>query len=189
MSKKLEETLLESEEVFRGKIFQVTHDTVKLPNGKEGIRDVVHHNGAVAAVPITPEGDVYLVKQYRHAVGGIVLEIPAGKIELGENSNGAINRELQEEIGFLPLHTKKLTTIYPTPGYTSEKIEIWLATDLCKMDSPKDSDEFIEVVRMPFKQLHAAVVNGEIQDAKTAIGVMLASPYYQLMMAQPSVWK
>jgi len=160
--------------IFDGKIIKVYKDRVLLPNGKEGYREVVRHKGAVAAVPI--DGDeVIMVRQFRYAVGRHLLEIPAGKLDSeDEDPEWRIKEELMEEIGKCPQKLEYLGYIYTSPGFATERIHLYLATDLVDDKRDTDEDEFIEVVRIKFEEALRKVLEGEIVDSKTVAGIVRA---------------
>lgn len=160
--------------VYRGKILNVRVDTVILPNGREGTREVVEYAGAVTIIPLTDTGEVIMVRQHRYPVGRTLLEIPAGKLEEGEDPLACARRELQEETGYEADRWEKLLTFYSTPGFTSEKMHLFLATGLRPGRQAPDADEFVEVVRVPFREALAKVRSGEICDAKSIVGLLVA---------------
>lgn len=166
------ERTLQSREIFSGKILRLTLDTVELENGKEARREVVHHHGGAAVIPMTETGEVYLVRQYRYAMGQELLEIPAGKLEAGEDPLPAARRELLEECGLLADHMTDLQPIYPSVGYDSEVIHMYLATGLHPARQHLDEDEFLDVCRVPLDQAVAWIQQGEIRDGKTVAGLL-----------------
>ena len=168
----LKETTLSGETLYEGKIVRLLKDKVALPNGKTSIREVVDHPGGVGIVPIDGEGNVYLVRQYRYAVGSTVLEIPAGKLERGEDPFLCAKRELREETGFTAGEYVYLGKFYPTPGYCRELLHVYLALDLTPGETHPDEDEFVEVERCPLEEMVRRVLAGEITDAKTQIGIL-----------------
>lgn len=170
----LKETLIGSTQIFRGKILTLTVDTVRLPDGREATREVVHHNGAVGMVAVDEEGQVLLVRQWRHAPGLALLEVPAGAISRHEEAEDCVRRELAEEIGFLPRRLEKLTTMYTAPGYVGEAIHLYLVRDLVPEQAVGDDDENLQVVRMTFADALAACRDGRICDGKTIAALMLA---------------
>ena len=170
----LERKLLNSELIFTGKIINLRVDTLALPGGVQTTREVVEHHGAVAVVPINGM-DVILVRQPRHAVGLSLLEIPAGKLEDGENPEECARRELREETGFVAREMEKLFTCYSTPGFSNELLHIYLAADLAYEAPDPDFDEDIEVVTMPLEEAVGLVWNGGIQDAKSIAGLLAAA--------------
>lgn len=171
------EKTLNSTEIYRGKVLNLRVDKVELPNGEQSTREVINHNGSAAAVPILDNGNILLVRQFRYAVGEHVLEIPAGKIDAGEHASGCIYRELTEEIEMAPKRLRYLHSGYYGTGYCNEKIWLYLARELEPCENPKDKDEFIEIIEMPFEEAHQMVVTGVIKDAKTALGILLAKPW------------
>lgn len=170
----LSEKSVSSQMLYDGKIVHLYLDIVELPNGKQAKREVVRHVGAVAMVPIDAAGNVILVRQFRHAAGRILLEVPAGTLNPGEDPDVCAARELQEETGFKPGHLRKLGGIYTAPGYTSEYIHLYLATDLVQSSLDKDEDEFIEVERMPLQQALNLIRTGQIADGKSISALLLA---------------
>ncbi len=170
----LTERLVSSEQIYDGRIVHLYIDTVQLPNGKVARREVVRHSGAVAIVPIDKNGNVILVRQYRHAAGRILLEVPAGTLHKDEDPDVCAVRELQEETGFKPGHLQKIGAMYTAPGYTSELIHLYLATDLSDSRLVMDEDEFIEVLHLPMQEVMNRIASGEIRDGKTLSAVLLA---------------
>ena len=170
----LKELTVSSETLYEGKIVRLLKDKVALPNGKTSIREVVDHPGGVGIVPVDKDGNVYLVRQYRYAVGSTVLEIPAGKLERGEDPFLCAKRELGEETGFTAGEYVYLGNFYPTPGYCREKLHIYLALDLTAGETHPDEDEFLNVEKYPFNNALALAVSGALPDAKTLIGLLLA---------------
>ncbi len=170
----LREQPLDSQEVFSGRLVRVTVDTVTLPNGEPARREVVHHAGAVAAVPIGVQGEVYLVRQWRHAAGRALLEIPAGTLDPDESPENCVRRELAEEIGQVPAQIELLTSMFVAPGYDTEIIHIYLARRLRAEERPADEDENVHVVTMPLADALAACRDGRICDGKSIAGLFLA---------------
>jgi len=166
------ETLISSEVVYKGKIFDIKRDRVKTSFGNEATRDVLVHKGATAAVVVTHKNTILLVKQYRHSAEDFLLEIPAGGLEDGENPSDCIIRELQEEVGVKPNKIEFLYQIWLAPGYSSEKLFVYLATDLEKSILPHDQDEDLEVVELTFDEVIEMIVSGKIRDAKTIAAVL-----------------
>ena len=150
----------------------VRTDEVTLPDGGQSVREVVSHPGGVAILPLTDEDEVFLVRQYRYPVGEALLEVPAGKLERGEDHYPAGLRELEEEVGLIPEKMEYLGGLYVSPGFCTEMIHLYLATGLKQGTAHPDEDEFLNVERMPFEKLFAQVMAGEIKDAKTAALVM-----------------
>ncbi|MEI6503048.1 MAG: NUDIX hydrolase [Armatimonadota bacterium] len=175
----LRETLIGSAELFRGKLLTLTVDTVRLPDGREATREVVHHGGAVGMVPLASNGDVLLVRQWRHAPGVALLEIPAGGISRGEEAEHCARRELAEEVGFVPRRLDLLTTIYTAPGYVGEAIHLYVARDLVPERAEGDEDENLQVERMTMVEALAACRDGRICDGKSISALMLARDFLQ----------
>ena len=169
-----QERTISSERVYEGKIIGVRVDTVELPSGRETKREVVEHSGATAIVAVDSEGDVLLVRQYRKPVEKALLEIPAGGIEAGEDPLGCARRELAEETGFAAGRWDKLGTFYTTPGFSTEEMHVFLATGLTPVDGTADYDEVIELVRSPLSATPELIASGEICDAKSIAGLLLA---------------
>jgi ADP-ribose pyrophosphatase len=161
--------------LYNGKIFNVVLEKVTLPNGVVKDREIVRHPGASAMVPLLDDGSVVLIKQYRHAVGQFVWEIPAGTLEPGEAPLECAQRELVEEIGYEAAAFDKLTEIWPAPGYTDEHIHIFLSTGLTKADQNLEDDEVIETRPTPLNECLEMIKTSEIQDGKTIIGLLLTS--------------
>ena len=166
------ETMLESKEIFAGRVIRVTYDTVRLENGNTSTREVVHHHGGACILPVDEAGNVYLVRQFRYAIGEEIWELPAGKLEAGEDPFEAAKRELGEECGLTAEHFEDLGVVYPTVGYDSERIYIWAATGLHPAAQHLDEDEFLDVVKMPLEKALALVLDGTIRDSKTQVGLM-----------------
>ena len=161
--------------LYNGKIFNVALEKVTLPNGVTKDREVVRHPGAAAMVPLLDDGNVVLVKQYRHAVNNYLWEIPAGTLEPDEEPMACAERELVEETGYEATNFDKLTEILPAPGYTDEHIHIFLATGLTLAEQRLEDDEVLTVQPTPFDKAIEMIKTGEIQDAKTIVGLLLTS--------------
>ncbi|SMC58544.1 NUDIX hydrolase [Sporomusa malonica] len=168
------ETLINSTRLFEGKIINLRRDEVMLPNGKTGTREVVEHPGAVAIVPITNDGRVILVRQFRHPVQQVMLEVPAGKLDPGERPEACALRELAEETGFVANNLRKLTAMYTTPGFSNEVIHVYLAEGLVESDKQPDEDEFINTETYTSEQIREMIISGEICDAKSLVALYLA---------------
>ncbi len=169
----LTEDILGSEEIFKGKIFDLVIKKVRLPNGATAKREMIEHNGAVGMVPITDDGKLLLVRQYRLAVGRELLEIPAGRLKPGEEPRNCAERELQEEIGYIAGRLEHMITVCVAPGYSSELIHIYLARELTPSRLNPDEDEFIAVEKISVSEALSKVDAGEIADSKTLIALML----------------
>lgn len=170
----LTEKTLTSEVVYDGRIFTLYKDTVELPNGNVAVRDRIEHNGGVCVIPLTREGEVIFVRQFRYGIKELVLEIPAGKLEKGEDHRECGLRELREETGAECEEFIYLGVAYPTTAYLSEKIHMYLARGLTFTSQKLDEDEFLEVLKIPFDEAVKMVLSGEIKDAKTQIALMKA---------------
>ncbi|HML31591.1 MULTISPECIES: NUDIX hydrolase [Sporomusa] len=170
----LYEKPVSSNRLFEGKIINLRRDEVILPNGRTATREVVEHPGAVAVVPITKTGQVVLVRQFRHPVGRIILEVPAGKLDRNEKPEDCALRELAEETGFVANKLRKLTSMYTTPGFSNEVIHLYLAEDLVESDQRPDEDEFIKTEQYSPEQIRQMIKSGEICDAKSLVALCLA---------------
>ena len=175
MYEDLREIPVSDETVFKGILIDVSHMQVTLPNGKTAAREIVHHKGAAAVVPVDAEGNVYLVRQHRVVMDLMTLEIPAGKLDfVGEKTYDCAVRELEEETGLCAENVELLTSAIPTPGYCRELLSIYMATGLSQHEDHLDEDEFLHVVKIPLKEAVARVMSGEFRDAKTIIGILMA---------------
>ena len=154
---------------------QVSRERVTLPNGRVAQLDIVHHPGAAAVVPFVSADDVLLIRQFRHAAGGTILEVPAGKIDPGDTPEGCAARELEEEAGRRAGRLEKLGWIFTTPGFTDEVIHLFAAFELELVPTRHEDDEVIEVVRLPFAEALELVWRGELTDAKSAIALLHAA--------------
>ena len=163
----LNETTLASELIFDGRLLKVYRDQVGLTDGGQSIREFVHHPGGVAVVPLDRDGNVYLERQFRYPYHKVVTEIPAGKLEPGEDPFDAIRRELKEEIGATAARWDALGYIMPSVGYTDEMLYLYLARDLTFGGTHLDEDEFLEPFKLPFAQALSQAADGQINDAKT----------------------
>jgi ADP-ribose pyrophosphatase len=166
--------VIDSEEIFRGRIFDVTIDTVR-EGEKTYKREVVHHPGSAAIVAVFDDMTVALVRQYRHAVVRYLLEIPAGTLASPEPPEEGAARELEEELGVVAGRMEKLTEFFVSPGFVEEKMWVYLATELTETAQRLEDDELLEIVRVPFTRALELIADGEIEDAKTIIGLMLAA--------------
>ena len=167
---------LDRQELYRGCVFTVTTHRVGLEDGGESRRDVVNHNGGACVAAVDEEGRILLVRQYRFAVGRELLELPAGKLEPGEDPRTAAARELTEETGRTAASLVKLTEVLPTPAYCTERIYVYEAQGLSGAgDQHLDRDEFLDVVPVPLDRAVEMVLSGEITDAKTQAGVLMVA--------------
>jgi ADP-ribose diphosphatase len=167
--------ILDSEKVFDGRVFKVTVDTVS-----EGEltykREVVRHSGSAVIVPVQDDGTVVLVRQYRHPAVRYLLEVPAGTLAEGERPEVGAARELEEELGLVAERLEKLSEFFVSPGFLEEKMWVYLATGLSEGKLNRDEDEVLDIVRLPIGDALEMITSGEIQDAKTIIGLILAAP-------------
>ena len=167
---------LSRERVFDGIILHIDHVTNQLPNGKAAKREIAVHVGASAVLPIDGEGNIYLVRQLRAPIDQILLEIPAGKLDsVDEDRLLAAKRELKEETGLEAENWLHLTDTFTTPGFSNERISLYLARELRQSDACPDEDEFLNLVKLPFREALDMVLRGEIRDAKTQIAISMAS--------------
>lgn len=170
----LKEKIISTENIFKGRIIDVKVHTVELPDGNQAKREVIEHSGGVGIIAITPEREVFMVTQYRIAAKQTMLEIPAGKLEPNEDPYNAAMRELQEETGYKASTLIPLGEYYATPGYCGEKLIIYMATDLEYCGQNLDDGEFLNVEKYSLDKLYEMVMNNEIHDCKTAIGILKA---------------
>jgi len=174
-NEELREIIDRKEQIYKGKILNIQKWDVTLPNGRTSMREIAIHNGASAIVPVDGEGNVYLVRQFRTPLEDILLEVPAGKLDhAGEDRFEAAKRELREETGFTAGKWTHLTELATTPGFCTEVISLYLAEDLRKGETEFDDDEFIDLVKMPFREAVSMVREGKITDAKTIACLLLA---------------
>ena len=159
---------------YRGEFITVRVDTVSLPDGKEAVREIVSHPSSVCIVSVDCQGNALLVRQYRKAVESFLLEAPAGKMAAEENPDDTARRELQEEIGHRANRLQALGSFYVAPGWCTQTMHAYLATDLVPARLDADEDEFIEVVRVPLVDIPGKIANGEIRDAKSITALLLA---------------
>lgn len=168
-----EEKTLKSERIYEGKILNLRKDTVTVEHGISE-REIVEHRGGAVIVPVTEDGSVVMVKQYRKAAGRVMLEVPAGKIDPGEDHFTTAVRELKEETGYTADKVEYLTTMYPSVGYSEEKLYIYLCTGLTPGETDPDENEAIDVVELPLDQIYRTIMDGKIEDGKTLAGVLMA---------------
>ena len=173
---------IESHRVHTGRIISLDVDTVRFPDGSIGELEMIRHPGASAVVPFLgdPTGDdpqILLIRQYRYAAGGYLYEIPAGRLNAGEDPRDCALRELKEETGCSSQSIEHLFTMFTTPGFTDERIHLFMATGLEAGETKHEADEFLEVEPMLLSRALQMVEGGEIQDAKTALGLLFAAGF------------
>lgn len=174
----LEEKKLSSEEIFDGVAIHLFRDEILLPNGNKGVREVVRHPGAVCVLPLTEDGEVIFVNQFRYALNKVTLEVPAGKLEKGEDPTEAALRELSEETGIEAKKIVPMGALYTTPALMDEIIYMYIATDLLQGEQHLDEDEFVNAIKIPLDKAVEMVMNGEIRDAKTQTMILKADKYF-----------
>ena len=170
-------TLISSKRLHTGRIVNLDLDTVRFPDGSTGQLEMLRHPGASAVVPLLdpadhPDPRVMLIRQFRHAAESFIWEVPAGRLDAGETPEQCAARELEEEVGLRAGAMERLTTIYTTPGFTDERIHLFLATDLRPGRQQRESDEFMEVETRPWSAVMRMVREGEIVDGKTLVSLM-----------------
>ena len=168
------EKKLSGEDIFDGIVLHVRKDTVELPNGNTSTREYIKHNGALCVIPVTDEGDVFIERQYRYAIGKVLTEIPAGKLEPGEDREEAAKRELKEETGYVAGKMTYLGEFYGSPALLEERVTMYMATELTKDEMQLDDDEFLEVFTMPLEEAFEKAMANEFDDAKTHLCVLKA---------------
>jgi ADP-ribose pyrophosphatase len=168
------EKTLSTNSIFKGKIINVELQDVLLPNGKTAKREIVRHCGGASVVPISEQGEIYLVRQFRKPYDEETLEIPAGKVDIGEKPLECAIRELKEETGLSSENIIHLTDMYPSPGFTDEIIHIYAATDVKVGNSKTDEDEFLSVEKYHITKIYEMIKSGKIKDSKTIVGVLFA---------------
>ena len=169
-----EEKRLRRVGTYQGVVVDLTEDMVSLPNGAVSIREVVHHPGGVCVAAVDGDGNVFVVRQWRYPFGRELLELPAGKLEKGEDPLPAAVRELSEETGLEADNWSDLGCIYVSPGISTEKLYLYLATGLHQGQAHPDPNEFLDVEKMPLRELADMAMDGTIHDAKTVVGALKA---------------
>ena len=169
---KLKETPKSSEKIFSGRLIDLYFDHIELPNGKSSTREWIKHPGAVCIIPILPNGNLCLIRQYRYGPRAEFIEIPAGKLDVGEDPLVCAKRELEEEIGYIAGKLTFLTNIHPAIGFSNEKMWLYLAEDLILSKQNLDQDEFLELYPIPVKKAIDLIYEGKITDVKTVIGIL-----------------
>jgi ADP-ribose pyrophosphatase len=177
--------LISSTRRYAGRVISVDLDTVRFPDGSQGQLEMIRHPGAAAVVPLmddvtASDPAVVLIRQFRHAAEGPIWEIPAGRLDPGESPEACARRELEEEAGLAAGEVRPLTTIFTTPGFTDEKIHLFLASDLRPGTSRRDADEFLEVHQLPWSRVMAMVREGEIVDGKTLVALLYLQSFIRV---------
>ena len=175
-------TLVSSERLYTGKVINLDRDTVQYPNGSTGQLEMIRHPGASAVVPFldeprAPDPRIYIIRQFRHAADGYIWEIPAGRLDPGETAATCAQRELEEEIGMTADVLARLTTIYTTPGFTNEKIHLFMATELKKGTHKREADEFMEVQTRRWSEVMDLIRTGQISDGKTLVAILFIQSF------------
>jgi len=173
---------IKSDRIYSGRVISLDEDTVRFPDGSTGTLAVVRHPGASAIVPFLsdPRGEnptVLLIRQYRHATGGYLFEVPAGRLDAGEKPEDCARRELLEETGCTAGQFEHLTTVVTTPGFSDERIHLFMATELRQGEAKKEADEFIEPLPMLLSEALSKIEKGEISDAKTVLALLFAAGF------------
>ncbi|MDP6499913.1 MAG: NUDIX hydrolase [Candidatus Marinimicrobia bacterium] len=171
---KLKETQLSTEQIYKGTLLDVRRDEITLPNGKTSAREYIKHPGAACMIPVLPDGNIALIKQYRYPVQSEMIELPAGKLDPGEKPEACAKRELEEEIGYSAGKLTFVCNIHPAIGFASEKMWIYLAEDLVKTVENTDHDEFLVLMPTHLDDAIKMVWDGKITDVKTIIGLLWA---------------
>ena len=171
-----------TERKYSGKVISVDLDQVRFPDGSTGALEMVRHPGASAVVPLLSEADgadpqLLLIRQYRYAAEGFLYEIPAGRLERGEDPEDCARRELREETGCVAERFERLFSMFTTPGFTDERIHVFLASGITRGASAREGDEFIELETVPVSRALAMIERGEIEDAKTALAILYVAGF------------
>ncbi len=166
--------VVNTEQIYQGKTFLLRRDTVKMPNGRQTKLDIIEHLGSVVMVPVDAQGNIVFVRQYRHPTGLDLLELPAGTRDGDEPPEVCAAREIREETGMAAGHLEQLAAFYLAPGYSTEFMYAFLATDLTPDPLPPDSDEFLQIQRIPVRQAMQMAEKGELPDAKSLAALLLA---------------
>lgn len=170
-------TLLGAERVYDGRVIDLDVDTVRFPDGSTGRLEMIRHPGASAVVPFldsptVPDPRVLLLRQFRHAADGYLWEIPAGRLDAGEDPQACARRELREEAGYDATSVERLTTIYTTPGFTDEVIHLFTAQGLVEKETAREDDEFMEVHSVPWSEVLGMISRGDIRDGKSLVALL-----------------
>lgn len=175
----IREKRIKSERIYTGRVIKLDVDTVVLPNGNEATRELVRHPGGAAVAALDDDDNIYLVRQYRAPYDDILLEIPAGKLDPGENPLCAAKRELSEETGLTCRSIEHIGNFYPSVGFLDEVLHLYIATGLSRGEKHPDEDEFLNLVKMPFSQAVDLVMDGTIKDGKTIAAILKTKIIFQ----------
>ncbi len=175
----LEEKQISSQVLVDGLLLKAFRDEVELPNGKPAVREYIRHPGAVIMIPLFENGDTMMIRQFRYPVGKTFWEMPAGKLDGPENPDHAAQRELVEEIGYRANKLTRMTEFFPCIGYSDEKMVLYLAEELSPEEENPDEDEFLEKVRMPFRETIMMVERCEIDDMKTIAAILFVKNFLE----------
>lgn len=173
---------LDSETMYQGRAFTIRRDQVRLPDGRTTKLDIVEHHGSVVILPVDPDGGLLFVRQYRHAAGLEMLELPAGVMEAGEDPMDCASREIREETGFAAREMERVGRFYLAPGYSTESMYVFLATGLYSAPLEADADEFLNVERIPLDKALAWARSGELLDAKSLAALYLAQARLEALL-------
>ncbi len=169
--------LVSSEDIYRGRAFNVRRDQVRLPDGRLYHLDIIDHRPAVTMLPVDEQGQIWFIRQYRHAAGKTLLELPAGVMEAEESPEASAQREIREEIGMSAGKLRRIGGFFLAPGYSTEYMHVFLASDLHASPLKQDEDEFLSVEKVSANQVKALIEGGVIQDAKSLLALFLARAY------------
>ena len=172
---------LSSEPLYQGRVFAVRRDRVRMPDGREAAYDVIDHPGAVTLIPVDEQGRMWFVRQYRSGVRDTLLELPAGTRDVGEDPQDCARREVREEIGLAARRIENIGEVYLAPGYSTEYMVFFLATDLVSDPLEGDEDEFLAVESYPVREVYRMAAAGEMRDGKTLAALLLARPHLEKM--------
>ncbi len=172
-----EEKTLSSRLIYEGQIVKLRVDTVQMPDGRESTREIVEHDDVVVIVAVDPDDNVLLVNQFRQSLGKELLEIPAGGIDSGEKPEEAVRREMQEETGYLPRKIERLGGFYSSPGFCTEYLYLYLASDLTPSRLHAEDTELIRLVRLPVTEIPGLITSGRLSDAKSIAGLLTFLEY------------
>lgn len=165
--------VVQSRRVYDGRVVSVRLDEVVHPSGRRTVFEIVEHRGAAAIVPLSADGRVLLVQQFRHPIGGELLEVPAGTLEVGETPLACAQRELAEEVGQAAARWERLISFYPSPGVLTEEVHVFLARDLSPVEAEREEED-LRVTAVPLREARERIATGEIRDAKSIIGLLFA---------------